>query len=76
MNYDPSVFESQLCDDDFEEITSDEVDRVVAALERLANKSQSENIRLILENASNDIFYLVYEDETGHEDELDERLAA
>lgn len=49
--------------EEFEEITSDEVDRVVEALENLAATVESENVRLILENASNDIWYLVYNDE-------------
>jgi len=50
-------------EDEFEEIQSDEVDRVVMAIERLAETVDSENIRSILEEASNEIYYLVYEDE-------------
>ncbi len=53
--------------DDFEEISSDEVDRVIDALEKLTASVQSENIRVLLENASNDIYYLVYEDEDSAE---------
>ncbi|QDT63384.1 hypothetical protein [Calycomorphotria hydatis] len=53
--------------DDFEEIRSEEVDTVVAALERIIESTESENIRTILEDASNEIYYLVYEDETGEE---------
>lgn len=49
--------------DDYEEISSDEVDRVIEALEKLSATVQSENIQVILENASNDIYYLVYDDE-------------
>lgn len=49
--------------EEFEEITSDEVDRVVEALEKLSATVESENVRQILENASNDIWYLVYDDE-------------
>jgi hypothetical protein len=49
--------------EDFEEITSDEVDRVVEAIEKLTATVESENIRVILENASNDIWFLVYEEE-------------
>ena len=49
--------------DDFEEITSDEVDRVVEALEQLNAGIDSENIRVIIENAASDIWYLVYDDE-------------
>lgn len=54
-------------DDEYEEITSDEVDRVVAELEKLAATVSSENIRVLIENASNDIWYLVYEDEDAAE---------
>ena len=53
--------------DEYEEITSDEVDRVVEALEKLSATINSENIRVILENASNDIYYLVYDDEDSAE---------
>ena len=54
-------------EEEYEEITSDEVDRVVEALEKLAATVDSENIRVVLENASNDIWYLVYEDEDAAE---------
>lgn len=50
-------------DDEYEEITSDEVDRVVEALEQLNASIDSENIRVIIENAASDIWYLVYDDE-------------
>ena len=49
--------------DEFEEITSDEVDRVVESLEQLNAGIDSENIRVIIENAASDIWYLVYDDE-------------
>ncbi|QDT38559.1 hypothetical protein [Stratiformator vulcanicus] len=49
--------------DEYEEIQSDEVDRVVMALERLSETVESENIRAILEEASNEIYLLVYEEE-------------
>ena len=49
--------------EEFEEITSEEVDRVVESLENLAATVDSENVRLILEKALNDIWYLVYDDE-------------
>lgn len=50
-------------DNDFEEICSDEVDRVVEILDGLIENSQSENIKHLLEEASSNIYYLVYEDE-------------
>lgn len=63
-------FDEQLEDDgDLEEITSDEVDRVVNALEELIGSVESENIRACLEEASNSIYYLIYEDD---EEEMDE----
>jgi hypothetical protein len=57
-------------DDDFEIITSEEVDSIVEALEGLIAKTQSENIRCILEEAADTIFSLVYsEDEAACEDQ-------
>jgi hypothetical protein len=48
---------------DYEEITSDEVDRVIAALETLMGQTTSENIRCYLEEAADHIFDLVYADD-------------
>lgn len=48
---------------EYEEITSDEVDRVVAALEELSSTVTSETIRSFLQEASHNIYYLLYEDE-------------
>lgn len=66
-------------EDDYEEIDSDEVDRVVSALEALGNSTESENIRHLIEEASNQIYYLVYseedEDEEGEDGELLEEAA-
>jgi len=59
-------------DDDLEEITSDEVDRVVAVLEQLMESADSENIRTYLEDALNNIYYLVYDVEDDEEENLDE----
>ena len=50
-------------EEDYEEITSEEVDRVVAALENLIDAVESENIKAYLQVASNDIFYLIYNDD-------------
>lgn len=49
--------------DEFEEINSEEVDRVVEALDRLIEGVQSENIKHYLEEAASNIYYLVYEEE-------------
>ncbi len=51
-------------DQEFEEICSDEVDRVVEILDGLIENTQSENIKHFLEEASSNIYYLVYEDES------------
>ena len=56
--------EDQIIDgEEYEEITSEEVDRVVGLLEELMGMVQSQNIRDYLEEASANIYYLVYEDE-------------
>lgn len=49
--------------DEYEMIHSDEVDRVVAAIESLLPSIESETIRSYLEDCSNSIYYLVYEDD-------------
>lgn len=48
---------------EYEEITSDEVDKVVAALEDLAATTSSETIKAFLEECSTNVYYLVYDDE-------------
>ena len=50
-------------DDEYEEVSTDEVDRVLAVLEELAESVESENVRYYLEEAADNIFALVYEDE-------------
>lgn len=54
-------------EEQFEEITSEEVDRVVAQLETLIESTTSENIRSYLEEAMNEVYYLVYEEEAVEE---------
>lgn len=61
--------------DDFEEISSDEVDRAVEALDRLIAGVQSENIKHYLEEAASNIYYLVYEDETDNAGDAVEKAA-
>ena len=53
--------------DEYEEISSDEVDHVVESLEKLMETVESENIQAFLEEASANILGLVYDEE-----ELDE----
>jgi hypothetical protein len=50
-------------EDEFEEITSDEVDRVLDLLEQLIESVDSENIRFHLEEAASSIYSLIYEDD-------------
>ncbi|MBA4030424.1 MAG: hypothetical protein C0478_05970 [Planctomyces sp.] len=52
---------------EFEEVSSEEVDRVVAALEELMNSVTSETIRAHLEDISNTVYYLVYDEEEEEE---------
>jgi len=59
---------SDLMDGEFEEISSEEVDRVVAALELLSESIGSETIKSMLQNCSNEIYYLVYEDDDSMSD--------
>jgi hypothetical protein len=54
-------------DDEYEVITSEEVDRVLDGLDALVAGTQSENIRMFLEAAADQIFSLVYS-----EDEADQ----
>lgn len=75
--------QSQTDEQDFEEINSDEVDRVVDVLDNLIEGVDSDNIKHYLEEASSNIYYLVYEDSEGEaaaessddvEDQVDEQL--
>jgi hypothetical protein len=52
---------------EYEEITSDEVDRIVEQLERLSETVKSENIKSYIEDAINSIFFLVYEEDDSAE---------
>ena len=61
-------FDDSELGEEFEEISSDEVDRVMAALETLMETVQSENIKSYLEEASAQIYYLVYDEEDEVED--------
>lgn len=54
-------------DEEYEEICGEEVDRVVEALEQLITTVNSENIKSYLDEALNEIYYLIHEE--GEEDE-------
>jgi len=72
----PSVYSEDDPDaaEEYEEITSDEVDRVVEALEALVETVNSENIKIYLEDAVNSIHSLIY-DETDLESDEGEDLS-
>ncbi len=57
--------------EEYEEISSEEVDRVVEALDRLIEGVQSENIKHYLEEAASNIYYLVYEEDESSNDSLE-----
>ena len=59
---------------DFEEICSDEVDRVVEVLDGLIENIQSENVKHLLEEASSNVYYLVYEDDEAGEEVGEEAI--
>lgn len=61
--------------EEFEEISSEEVDRAVEALDRLIAGVQSENIKHYLEEAASNIYYLVYEEEADGDDEALDQAA-
>ncbi len=72
------MFDEQLIDPEqrdpveYEEITSDEVDHVIEALGMLAEHVTSENIRAYIEEASNNIYYLIYDEEAETEESMDD----
>ncbi len=61
-------------DGQFEVITSDEVDRILAELERLIDSTDSENIQVFLEDAHQNIYSLIY-DEDGNALEDDDSVS-
>lgn len=54
--------------EEYEEISGEEVDRVVEELEKLIATVQSENIQVYLEEALNEIYSLVHDDEDEEEE--------
>lgn len=62
----PPAFDNRASDsDEYEEISSAEVDRVIQALDALMQSVSSENIRVYLDDAADNIYALVYDAE-GH----------
>lgn len=52
---------------EYEEINSEDVDRVVAALEDLSASVTSETIKAFLDECASNVYYLVYDDEDAAE---------
>ena len=50
-------------DEEYEEISVDEVDRVIAALDQLIQSVESETIRSYLETTAEELSYLVDDDD-------------
>ena len=61
--------------DEYEEITSEEVDRIVESLELLISQSTSENIRAYLEEAADNVYNLVYGEDEDSADYQQEEAA-
>ena len=62
----PPAFDNRDSDsDEYEEISSAEVDRVIQALETLMQSVSSENIRAYLDEAADNVYSLIY-DADGH----------
>ena len=62
----PPAFDNRASDsDEYEEISSAEVDQVIQALESLMQNVSSENIRAYLNEAADNIYALIYDAE-GH----------
>ncbi len=57
-------------DSEYEEISYEEVDRACAALEELRDTIESQNIKAYLDEAINNVYYLVYEDEAEDEQDI------
>lgn len=70
---DALLFDQSESAEEYEEISCEEVDRIVGILEELMSTVQSENVRAHLEDASNSIFYLVYDEQD--EEQLDAEAA-
>ncbi|SFI82521.1 hypothetical protein [Planctomicrobium piriforme] len=62
-------------EEEYEVITSEEVDRILDGLDALIASTQSENIRMFLEEAADNIFSLVYTEDSASDDADQEEAA-
>ncbi len=68
----PPAFDNRSSDsDEYEEISSDEVDRVIQALESLMQSVSSENIRAYLDESADNIYSLIYNADESPGDAVD-----
>ena len=63
------VLPLELEDDAYEVINSEEVDRTLEELDRLIQAAHSENVRACLEDAAEQIYALMYDDDDEVESE-------
>lgn len=68
----PPAFDNLSSDsDEYEEISSAEVDHVIQALETLMQGVSSENIRAYLDEAADNIYSLIYDADGHHNDAIE-----
>ncbi len=72
---DEIIPDQENADEEYEVITSEEVDRVLDALEELTNSVESENIKVSLQEAADTIYRLIYEDEDDTQNQAESEAA-
>lgn len=55
-------------EEEYEEISGEEVDRVVESLEQLIASVDSENVKAYLDDALNNIYYLIHDEDEEMDD--------
>tara|TARA_R110002096_G_scaffold105707_1_gene232524 strand:- start:2497 stop:2775 length:279 start_codon:yes stop_codon:yes gene_type:complete len=61
-------FEEIEGEEEYEEISGEEVDRVVESLEQLIASVDSENVKAYLDDALNNIYYLIHDEDEEMDD--------
>jgi hypothetical protein len=61
-------FEEIAGEEEYEEISGEEVDRVVESLEQLIASVDSENVKAYLDDALNNIYYLIHDEDEEMDD--------
>jgi len=57
-------------DSEYEEISYEEVDRICASLEELRDTVESQNIKAYLDDAINNVYFLVYDEADEDDDQI------